>query len=192
MNNINQYDMEKLCNMLKKELDDERYAHTLGVMYTSGALAMCYGYDMEKAMVTGLLHDCAKCIPNKKKIKMCEKNNIEISPWEEQNPFLLHSKLGAFLAKNQYGIEDEEILNAILYHTTGRADMGILEKITYISDYIEPRRAKAPRLNEIRKAAFEDMDRALRMIMEDTLYYLKNSFHVIDPITQEAYEFYKK
>ena len=71
---------------LKREMDDSRYEHTLGVMYTSAALAMRYEYDMERAMLAGLMHDCAKCIPNAKKLKLAEKNGLEITKLERNNP----------------------------------------------------------------------------------------------------------
>ena len=94
---------------LKREMDDSRYEHTLGVMYTSAALAMRYEYDMERAMLAGLMHDCAKCIPNAKKLKLAEKNGLEITELERNNPFMLHAKVGAMLAKVKYDIDDEEV-----------------------------------------------------------------------------------
>lgn len=120
---MNQYNIPKMQRKLKKELDDDRYRHTLGVMYISAALAMRYGDDLEKAQVAGLLHDCAKCIPNEKKIKLCEKHQIPISRVEQGAPFLLHSKLGAYLAEFKYDVKDEEILQAIVWHTTGKPEM---------------------------------------------------------------------
>ena len=114
------YDMKSYQKKLKREMDEGRYQHTLGVMYTSAALAMRYEYDIQKAQMAGLLHDCAKCIPNGKKLKLCEKHNIQITEVERRNPFLLHAKLGAFLAMHEYGIDDKEIVSAILNHTTGK------------------------------------------------------------------------
>ena len=87
------YDLKAFSKKLKKHLDEERYVHTLGVMYTAAALAMAHGCDLEKAQTAGLLHDCAKSIPNEKKLKLCEKKNIPVSEIEEKAPFLLHSKL---------------------------------------------------------------------------------------------------
>ena len=141
--------IKDLKKELKKEMDDSRFEHTLGVMYTCAALAMRYEYDLEKAMLAGLLHDCAKCMPNAKKLKMAEKHRLEISDLERKNPFMLHAKLGAFLAKKKYDVEDEEILDAIRWHTTGRPEMTLLDKIVYVADYIEPKRDKAPNLSEI-------------------------------------------
>ncbi|MCI8531426.1 MAG: HD domain-containing protein [Lachnospiraceae bacterium] len=175
---------------LKKEMDDSRFEHTLGVMYTCAALAMRYEYDLEKAMLAGLLHDCAKCMPNAKKLKMAEKHHLEISSLERKNPFMLHAKLGAFLAKKKYDIEDEEILNAIRWHTTGRPDMTLLDKIVYVSDYIEPRRDKAPNLPKIRQLAFMDLDQALIKILEDTLGYLGDSAEHVDAMTKKTYDYY--
>ena len=184
--------LNKIKKTLKKELDKDRYEHTLGVMYTSACLAMANGYDMEKAQLAGLLHDCAKCIPNKKKLKMCSEHNIPVSDFEKEHPFLLHSRLGAYIAHEKYGIEDQEILSAINYHTTGRQEMSLLEKIIYIADYMEPGRKQAPNLSAIRKAAFEDLDKALLMILEDTLSYLHSTGSVVDTMTQKTYDFYSQ
>lgn len=182
----------KIKKALKKELDKDRYEHTLGVMYTSACLAMANDYDMEKAQLAGLLHDCAKCIPNEKKLKICAKNNIPVTQVEKDNPFLLHAKVGAFLARVLYEVEDEEILHAISVHTTGAPAMNTLDKIVFIADYIEPKRDKAANLKEIRKTAFEDLDEALKMILSDTIHYLNGSKNDknIDPMTIETYHYY--
>lgn len=175
---------------LKKEMDDSRFEHTLGVMYTCASLAMRYEYDLERAMLAGLMHDCAKCIPNAKKLKMAEKNNLEITDLERKNPFMLHAKLGALLAKKKYDIDDEEILDAIRWHTTGRPNMTLLDKIVYVADYIEPKRDKAPNLPLIRRMAFENLDEALLKILEDTLGYLGDSPEDVDSMTRQTYEYY--
>ena len=131
------YDFAKIEKKLSKYLDEDRFQHTMGVMYTSACLAMVHGYDIKDAQVAGLLHDCAKCIPNKKKLKMCSEHNIPVSDFERSHPFLLHSRLGAYIAHEKYGIDNQEILSAINYHTTGRREMSLLEKIIYIADYID-------------------------------------------------------
>lgn len=177
---------------LKKELDKERYTHTLGVMYTAAALAMAHHADVEKAMYAGLLHDCAKCVPNEKKLKLCKKYHIPISTTEKHSPFLLHAKLGAYYAKKIYKVNDSEILHAIQVHTTGEPDMNVLDKIIYIADYIEPNRKKAPNLEEIRKIAFENLDKTMMQILSDTLEYLKEKGGELDPLTMNTYEFFKK
>ena len=184
--------IKDLKKELKKEMDDSRYEHTLGVMYTCAALAMRYNYDLEKAMLAGLLHDCAKCMPNAKKLKMAEKHHLEISELERKNPFMLHAKLGAFLAKKKYDIEEEEILDAIRWHTTGRPQMTLLDKIVYIADYIEPKRDKAPNLAVIRQMAFTNLDDALLKILTDTLGYLGDSSEHVDSMTKMTYDYYIK
>lgn len=186
------YDLKLLEKQMKEELSDDRYEHTLGVMYTAEALAMRYGIDMTKAAVAGLLHDCAKCIPNQQKLKMCRKHCIEITSQEEKNPSLLHAKLGAYMAKKAYHVDDEEILNAIRWHTTGKPEMSMLEMIIYMADYIEPHRDKAPNLKEIRRLSFENIEEALYQVLESTLCYLqKTSPEAIDSMTMESWKFYK-
>ena len=182
--------IKDLKKELKKEMDDSRYEHTLGVMYTCAALAMRYNYDLEKAMLAGLLHDCAKCMPNAKKLKMAEKHHLEISELERKNPFMLHAKLGAFLAKKKYDIEEKEILDAIRWHTTGRPQMTLRDKIVYVADYIEPKRDKAPNLAVIRQMAFTNLDDALLKILTDTLGYLGDSSEHVDSMTKMTYDYY--
>lgn len=183
-------DVKKIRKKMEKELDAHRYEHTLGVAYTAACLAMVHGEDVQKAEIAGLLHDCAKCMSDEKRISVCEKNNIPISEAERANPGLLHAKVGAYLAEKEYDIQDEEVLLAIQSHTTGRPGMSALEKIIYIADFIEPGRKQDPNLSRIRKAAFEEIDKALLMILKDTLFYLKSIDSVVDPMTQETYDFY--
>ena len=190
---MSDYDFIKMQKKLAKYLDENRYEHTLGVMFTCASLAMVHGYDLKNAQVAGLLHDSAKCIPNKKKLKICAEHHIPVSDFEKEHPFLLHAKLGAYIAKAKYNVRDKEILSAITYHTTGKPDMTMLEKIVYIADYIEPARNKAPRLTEIRRLAFEDLDECMYEILKDTLEYLEeDSADDIEPTSKEAYIYYKE
>ena len=181
----------KLQKKMKNELDHDRYEHTIGVMHTAACLAMRYEEDMDRALLAGLLHDCAKCIPAEEKIKMCKKNHIEIAEAEKDNPGLLHAKLVAFLAKEKYGITDESILRAIRFHTTGCPEMTLLDKIIYIADYIEAGRKPLTNLAEVRKLAFCDLDACLYRILEDSLVYLKSKGSVVDPMTEKTYLYYK-
>ena len=183
-------DIRKINKALMENLDEKRYEHTLGVAYTATALAMRYEESIPKAYLAGLLHDCAKCLDDANKIDICNKHNIVITKTEQKNPFLLHAKVGSFMAKDTYDVQDTDILNAILYHTTGRPNMTLLEKIIFIADYIEPNRKDAPNLELIRKTAFEDLDETLIMILNDTLEYLKTKSHDIDPMTENTLHFY--
>lgn len=185
------YDFAGFERKLKKYLDKERYRHTLGVMYTAGALAMAHGCSLEQAQTAGLLHDCAKCIPNKKKLKICRKHGIELSEIEQSNPFLIHAKLGVHIAREKYQIEDPAILSAIRWHTTGCENMSELEKIIYIADYIEPGRDRAPNLSRIRKVAFMDLDEGMYYILKDSLSYLSTGAKVVDPASEKAFLYYE-
>ena len=180
----------KLQHKMEKKLDEYRYEHTLGVMYTAAALAMRHEVDLDEALLAGLLHDCAKCYPDEKKFELCEKYDVELTDVERQNTALIHAKLGAVLAREKYDVESDAVCRAIATHTTGAPAMDKLQKIVFIADYIEPHRDRAGRLNEIRYAAFEDLDKACRMILTDTLTYLSDSPKMVDPMTKETYDYY--
>ncbi len=183
-------EISEMKERLKETLNPHRYEHTLGVAYTAMCLAMKYEVDLKSAEIAGLLHDSAKCIPDSEKIVLCEQNAIAITDIEREQPHLLHAKLGAFVAQRDYGVTEQEILSAIVKHTTGSERMTILEKIIYVADYIEPGRDKAKNLKEIRKTAFEDIDEAVYMIMKDTIAYLQSSKSQIDELTFVAYQYY--
>ena len=184
--------LKKIRNAMEKLQDAKRFEHTLGVEYTAAALAMRYGEDIRNARTAGLLHDCAKCLSDKKRLSICRKNKIPMTELEKKNPFLLHGKVGAYLAKQKYGIKNQDVLNAIRNHTTGRQGMSLLEKIVFIADYIEPGRNHSARLPELRRLAFQDLDKALVEVLRDTLRYLKGTDNEIDPMTQKTYDHYKK
>ena len=183
---------EPIQEKLKITLDEPRFEHTLGVMYTAGCMAMAHDYDIQKAMLAGLLHDCAKCMTHEERLTLCEKHHVEVTASELENKALLHAKAGAILAKIEYDITDVDILHAIAVHTTGEPEMNILDKIIYIADYIEPGRDKAPNLELVRSLAYKDLDACMAQILYDTLNYLNSRGGLIDPTTAEAHEFYKE
>ncbi|WP_026654872.1 MULTISPECIES: bis(5'-nucleosyl)-tetraphosphatase (symmetrical) YqeK [Butyrivibrio] len=183
---------QKLRKELEKELKPDRYDHTLGVAYTSASLAMVHGANVDKALIAGFLHDCAKCLSHDEQLSICEKNNIEVTDVERRNHSLLHAKAGIYIASTKYEVRDPEILNAIRYHTTGRENMSLLEKIVYIADFIEPNRKPLDDMNIIRKEAFEDLDKCLAHILHNSIIYLRTIGKECDDTTMKAYEFYKK
>lgn len=185
-------ELSKLRKEISKIQDGKRYEHTLSVAYTAANLAACYGGDVEKALIAGMLHDCAKSMPDHKLLEICEKHHLPISREERKKPSLLHAKVGSHLAHKKYKVADQDILNAICYHTTGRPQMSILEKIIFVADYMEPGRRQAPRLEQIRRMSYTDLDQAVLMILEDTLAYLQANAAVIDQTTQETYNYYLK
>jgi predicted HD superfamily hydrolase involved in NAD metabolism len=184
----------ELSKKFRKEMQDalksERFDHTLGVAYTAANMAAIFDTDTQKALVAGYLHDCAKNLDHDEQIKICKKNGVEVSDVERRNPSLIHAKAGMCLARTKYGIEDEEILNAIRWHTTGHPGMTTLEKIVFIADFIEPNRKPLEHMDIIRKEAFRDLDKCMLLILRDTLNYLKNIDKECDSMTQDTYEYY--
>ena len=186
------YDLIKLDKAIRKAMDAKRYLHTVGVRYTAAALAMAHGDDMIKAQAAGLLHDCAKQIPDDEKFRLCRKYKVDVPPFEKAHPFLLHARLGAVLAREKYGVTDPAVLSAIRHHTTGRAGMTRLEQIIFIADYIEPGRTKVKELPFIRQTAFENLDEGCYQILKTMLAYLDSREEEIDETTRIAYDFYRK
>ncbi|NLM13270.1 MAG: HD domain-containing protein [Epulopiscium sp.] len=174
---------------LQSALSPGRFNHTLGVLETALKLGHIYNIDEEKVKVSALLHDCAKDIPNTLKLRLCKEYHIPLDEFMSQDIELCHSFLGAEIAKREYGVKDEEILNAIKYHTTGRADMSVLEKIIYLADYIEPNRIPFRGLEEVRQYVENDLDKAMITALKNTIEYLTKNNRIIHPLTIEALEF---
>ena len=179
-----------LRRRLQRKLAPQRYEHTLSVSFTCMSLAMRYGCDMDKAELAGLLHDCGKRFSDEIILKKCLKHKIPVTDAEYKALPVLHANYGAWLAEHKYGIQDPEILDAIRCHTTGRPDMGMLDKILYIADYIEPRRYKAENLPQIRRMAYENLDETMYAILKGTLEYLERKGGSVDPMTREAYAYF--
>lgn len=176
---------------LKEKLPKKRYEHTLGVAYTAAALAMCYGEDILKAELAGILHDVAKA---KKSFELKDDMNEYIDPYTDGDyvaliadkaPQILHAIYAPYLAKKDYKIEDKDILSAIRWHTTGKKDMSMLEKIVFVADYIEPNRKKLPDLDRIRTLSFHDISEAVKVIAKSTIEYLGSQGMYIDKFTYE-------
>ena len=167
---LNKLKNKQIIARLFVELSYKRFIHTIGVANTALDLAAIFGYNSpKKAYKAALLHDCAK-------------------PYADA---LSHAGKGAKFASSYYGIKDEEILNAIRYHTIGRVDMSLLEKIIFVADFIEPSRKNFKRLDDIRKAAYEDIDKATYMCMESTREYLRRTGKPIDDESNKVYTYYK-
>lgn len=181
-----------IINKLKNKLIEKRYQHTIRVATTAYSLAQKHNCDVEETVIAGLLHDCVKHFSDKKLLKYCTKYNIKQSEAEEDNADLLHSKVGAYVARDKYNIDNPDIFNAIKYHTTGRPSMSILEKIIFISDYIEPGRKPLNRIDLIREIAEHDLNKAMMYILEDTLKFLETKNKKIDLLTNKTYLYYKQ
>lgn len=179
-------------NQMYKELDPMRFEHTLGVAYTASCMAFMFNEDPLRCELAGLLHDCAKCHENDELIRLCHEDGIVLSPEEIRAPQVIHAKYGSYLAKVRFGINDEDILKAIKHHTTGSVNMGTLEKIIFVADYIEPLRNEASYLKEIRKLAFRDLDECVYRILLVILEHLNNAGKEVVKETFDAFEWYKK
>ena len=186
------YDCNEIKLKLQTNLTAKRYEHTIGVAYTAYSMALRYGENPEKALVAGLLHDCAKCIEDSEALELCKLYNVKLTKVEYDNPLLIHAKLGAAIAEAVYGIEDRYILDAIRYHTTGRANMTLLERIIFISDYIEPCRKEIAGLATVRDTVYKDMNMAIVLICQGTLRHLKNTGQPIDEATLSTYNYYNE
>ncbi len=177
MNSEQWREYSKYEAMMQEQLSDKRFAHSRGVAYTAAALAMKYGADIYSSMIAGILHDCAKNVPEEEFIRY----HMELYPGTNVEditvPHLLHGEYGAYMAEKMYHIDDPQILNAITYHTAGRTNMSLLEKIIYVADYIEPTRNMntEPSLDDIRKMAFEDLDRCIVTIIRCVLDFLRKN-----------------
>jgi predicted HD superfamily hydrolase involved in NAD metabolism len=162
---------DKIIDYLQKNLNPQRYEHSLRVRDTSIALAQHYKTDISQARLAGLTHDCAKDMENVEIINIIEKFGYNIEGINKRTPNLMHGLAGAIVAKNTMGIEDEDVLNSITYHTTGRKNMSLLEKIIYIADYIEPMR-NFPGVEDLRKLAYTNIDEALLLSFDNTIKYV--------------------
>ena len=163
--------MEKsvMIEKLKDYLPEKRWTHSLNVAKAAVQLADLVGCDSQKAEIAGILHDAAKYVKLEDVGSYCEKYNIHLDDMEKKSTALSHSVLGSYIARYEFGIEDENILSAIRYHTTAKPDMNILEKIIYVADVIEVGR-DYPGVDDLREVAFSgDLDRAVLMALENAI-----------------------
>ena len=169
-------------NFVKKELSSiltkKIYEHSIRVLETAIELAKIYNIDLEKVAIAAILHDFAKEFKRDELVSI-SKNFFK----EETEDYLdyieiLHSYAGTYIAKNKFNINDSDILNAIKYHTTGRKNMSLIEKIVYIADAIEPKR-DYPHVKKIRELAFKNLDKAILVEVNNKIEYLVNENLVI-------------
>nr|WP_295969541.1 bis(5'-nucleosyl)-tetraphosphatase (symmetrical) YqeK [uncultured Bacillus sp.] len=176
---------EKALEIVKKQLTKHRYEHTLGVMETAVELACQYGADEKKAELAAIFHDYAK-FRDKEEMKVIIKEQQLENALLEFDSELWHAPVGAYLAEKEADITDPEILNAIRYHTSGRPNMTVLEKVIYLADYIEPSR-HFPGVEEVRELAKENLNKALIQAMKNTILFLMNKNKRVFPLTILTY-----
>lgn len=163
--------IEEMKSYLKENLMESRYKHTLGVVETAISLAEINNVDKAKAEIAALAHDIAKNKTIYELKELIDKNNIVLSYDEEKNQELWHSMVGPILAKEIFKIDDEEILSAIRWHTTGKENMSTLDKVIYMADMIEPNR-NFPKVDELRRETFNNLDKGFLKGLNHTIDYL--------------------
>ena len=180
---------EKMEYKLKKELDRQRFEHTLGVEETARKMAQAFGEDEEKAALAGLLHDCAKCLPLSQMVKAAKHESVD--PVMKESKALMHAMAGMCMARDVYNVKDEAVLSAIRWHTTGCAQMTALEKIIYLADMIEPNRKPFPGLEELRALCMQDLDQAMHTALRMSLEHVKEQGKTLHPDTLAALKTYE-
>lgn len=172
---------EEMKIKLKDSITKKRFIHSLNVMELAAELAAAHGIDQEKAAIAGLLHDCAKNIEADESLRLCEEFQIDIIDVERLQPKLLHGKVGAVLATKEYGVDDEEILDAIRHHTLGRENMTTMDKIVFIADYVEPGR-NFEGIEELRELGFTDLDKTMVISLDNIIKHIITKEVLIHPV----------
>ena len=173
---------------VQRLLSRKRYKHTLGVCHTAESLARQYGCSIKKAEIAALLHDIARDFSREEMqhVILQDDPNAHFSDQMLIEPVLLHARAGAAVARNQFGIDDSEILRSIALHTTGGPEMGLLERIVFVADFIEPGRSMRG-VKEARKLAWENLDTAMLHILKLVLVYLLHRERSIQGGSIDAY-----
>jgi predicted HD superfamily hydrolase involved in NAD metabolism len=160
-----------LTSALAQQISGERLAHTYRVVETARELSRRFGAPEQQAAEAALMHDYAKAMPAGVLLAEARRHGLIVDPAEELQPYLLHGPVAAALLAEQGLITDPAVLDAIRWHTTGRAGMSLLEKVIWLADYIEPGR-RFPGVDAIREMARDDLDRALLMALDGTITYV--------------------
>ncbi|WP_301109623.1 bis(5'-nucleosyl)-tetraphosphatase (symmetrical) YqeK [Sporosarcina sp.] len=179
-------DLQQVRNDLEQRLPQKRYEHVLRVTEAAKELAKETGVPVEKAEIAGLFHDYAKFMDKEELLELLKRDE-EYELYAQYHSELWHAPVGALLAKERYGIEDEEILQAIRFHTTGRAGMTDLEKVIYIADLIEPGR-KFPGIEDLRgRIKGQSLEEQMTECIQHTVKFLVHQYAVIFPYSFDCY-----
>lgn len=176
-------DLSSIMEYLGNSISLKRYVHSINVSKTAKKLAELYEGDPVKAEVAGLVHDCARDLERSLQLKYIKEEGIKPDELTLSIGELLHGPAAVHICRSIFAIEDEEILSAVRYHTTGKENMSILEKIIYLSDFIEPER-NFPGVEELRKIAFKNLDEALLRALDSSISYImsRDGFIHIDTV----------
>ena len=181
--------IEEYKSHIRKRLSDKRYYHSLCVADEAVRLADRYGADKQKAYLAGLLHDVLKDTSSNEQLKFSKQFGIILSDLEISAPSLYHSLIGSEYVRHVLGIEDEEIISAIKYHTTAKADMSLLQKIIYLADYTSLDRDYNG-VEDMRQAVNEGLDKAMKVALDYTVQDLEEKHVTAHPDTLAAFKQY--
>ena len=176
--------MEQLEQVVVSLLNPNRVAHVLGCRDTAVELAKHWGADQEDAARAAILHDITKAIDGPLQLTLCDAYGKILSDFSRKYPKTLHALTGSMVARRIFG-ENDAVVSAIEWHTTGKADMNLLEKIIYVADYMEPNR-NFPGVEKLRELAYSNMDAAMKLGLEMTLEHLKRQGAEVSPESREA------
>ena len=182
--------MEQLEQVVISLLKPNRVAHVLGCRDTAVELAKRWGADETDAARAGILHDITKAIDGPLQLTLCEAYGKILSDFSRRYPKTLHALTGSMVAQRIFG-ENEAVVSAIEHHTTGKADMSLLEKIIYVADYMEPNR-NFPGVEKLRELAFTDIDAALKLGLEMTLEHLNRQGAEVSPASRDALNWFNQ
>ena len=182
--------MDKLETVVVGLLKSNRVAHVLGCRDTARELALRWGADPVDAARAGLLHDITKALDGPLQLTLCRAYGTMLDDFSRNNPKTLHAFTGSLVAERIFG-ENEAVVQAIRFHTTGKPAMNTLEKIIYVADYMEPNR-KFDGVEKLRELAFSDLDAALQLGLEMTLSMLHQQGREISPESQQALRYLKE
>lgn len=182
-------DVNYIKQQLVQRLSTGRYEHVLRVVETAKLLAVKYQISVEQAEQAALFHDIAKCM-EKDELRlnlMRENEDVRLISFHHE---LWHAPVGANIARDEFGLKDEDVLNAIRYHTTGRANMSTLEKLIYVADMIEPGR-NFPGVEILRQQAEENLDVAMEACIYQSVQFLVNKGVAVFPDSIDCYNEYR-
>jgi predicted HD superfamily hydrolase involved in NAD metabolism len=174
---------DQVLTWLADNVPASRLQHILGVEQMSVELARHYHLDVEKAAQAGLMHDLAKYFKPSVLLQMARDEGIEIDPICEATPHLLHADVSAIVAKEQFGMQDQEVMDAIAHHTLGRPAMSPLSCVVFLADSLEPNRGQTPELEKLRQVSKQDLYKAICLTSEYSLKFLFDSRCLIHPRT---------
>lgn len=184
MHSFNEY-----TEIVRERLSDYRFYHSLCVSESARQLAERYGADVNKAMIAGILHDATKETDENEQLLLIEKAGMKITDFEKSQKKFYHQISGAAFAKCELGIEDEEILSAIRYHTTGKADMTLMEEIIYLADFISADRSYLD-IDEIRARSEIGKEEGLLYATQYTIKSVVSKGRLLHPDTVNAYNYF--